>query len=131
MRPRVVVCGSYHRDPAGLQRLFRELEMTGCRIISPIGIDFSDLQSSVVRTENEKDFTTLELERFHLRAVNDADLIWLHAPDGYIGLSAAFEIGYAIAKNIPIYCFQKPHDEMLATLVHKVDSVFLALENSP
>ncbi len=128
MRPRAVICGTFHHDLYGLRRLFRELEATGCRVLSPIDVDFTNTASAVVQTEAETDLTIDELERFHLRALRDADFIWLHAPEGHVGISASYELGFAGALHKPVFSFSNPADEMLATRVSVVGSVFAALE---
>jgi nucleoside 2-deoxyribosyltransferase len=128
MKPKVVLCGSYHRRPDFLRRIFRELETTGCRVLSPISLDFTDHSQPVVRTGTEYDLSINDLERFHLRALRDADFVWLHAPEGHVGISAAYELGYASALNKPVFSFISPADEMLATRVLVVRSVFEALE---
>src|SRR3712207_2705652 len=110
MLARAVICGSYHRDPDGLQRLFRELESTNCRILSPLSVSFVDTTVPVVRSWHEDEFTIDELERFHLRAIREADLVWLHTPDGHIGLSAAYELGFAAALRKPLFALETPHD---------------------
>lgn len=130
MRPSVVICGSYHLDLAGLKRLFRELDATGCRIISPISVNFTDNSEPVVRAAYENDFNVDELERFHLRALSSADLVFLHAPGGHVGISASYELGFASALNKPVFSMQNLSDEMLATRVKTVTSVFSALEFS-
>lgn len=127
MHPKAVICGSFHRDPSGLRRLFRELEATGVRILSPLSIDF-DVSQTIVRARNELDFSIDELEKFHLRAIKEADVVWLHAPGGYVGLSTAYELGFAKAINKPVFSFAPPEDEMLASQVLVVRSVFEALE---
>ncbi|MCA9325889.1 hypothetical protein KDA23_07600 [Candidatus Saccharibacteria bacterium] len=129
MRPSVVICGSYHADPPGLRRIFQELETTGCRILSPISIDFVDTTQEVVRANYEDGFGIDELERYHLRALQSADFIWLHAPGGHIGLSGLFELGFATAIQKPVYCLVSPEDAMLATQVRIVPSAFAALQD--
>lgn len=131
MRPRVVLCGSFHRDPDRLRLLFRELETTGCRVLSPLSLDFSSLGEAYVKTGFELDVTAKELESLHLRAIHEADFIFLHAPDGYVGVSAAFEIGYAEALHKPVFCKENLADEMLDARVIKTRSVFEALEQLP
>ena len=126
--PSVVICGSYHRDSFGLARIFRELQTCGCRILSPLSIDFTNTYEPIVRTIHEQSFTLDELERFHLRAIAEADFVWLHAPLGHVGTSGSFELGYAAALHIPIYTNHSPTDEMLQTRVHVVGSVFEALD---
>lgn len=128
MRPKVVICGSYHRDLDGLKKLFRELEITGCRILSPLSVDFINGSDSVVKLDSESKFNILELEKYHLRAIDEADLVWLHCPNGYVGISAAFEIGYCKAINKPVFCKQTPEDEMIASLISLSGSVFDSLE---
>jgi hypothetical protein len=126
---KVVICGSYHRDSEGLERIFRELEANGCRILSPISIKFKNTEDEVVKNSKEEDFTVSELESFHLRAIRDADFIWLHDPLGYVGISGSYEIGYASALGIPVFCKEILNDEMLQTRVKLANSVFDALEN--
>jgi len=127
MRPRVVLTGSFRRDRPGLQRLFRELEATGCRVLSPISLDFDDAE--FVRTPAEQDLSPSELERFHLRALRDADFMMLHTPGGYVGLSSAYEIGFASALGKPTFALHAPTDEMLAGRVRITTSVFEILES--
>src|SRR2546430_4659188 len=128
MKPKVVLCGSYHLRIDVLRRIFRELETTGCRILSPFSLDFTDTAAAVVRTPNDYDLDIADLERYHLRALRDADFVWLHAPDGHVGVSAAYELGYANALQKPVFCLGALADEMLATRVQMVGSVFEALE---
>lgn len=128
MRPRVVICGSFHKAPEQLQRLFRELETTGCRVLSPLSLYFTPESVPFVKLKTEDDATFKELESFHLRALREADFIFLHAPEGYIGISAAFEIGYAEALRKPVFCRHEVNDYMLKTRVRVVSSVFEALE---
>jgi len=129
MRSKVVICGSYHRDPAELAKIFRELEATGCRVLSPISLGFADPKSLFVRTATEYGTPMADIEAYHLRTIRDADFVWLHVPKGYVGMSAAFEIGYAAAWRKPIFCRELPEDEMLRTQVLLVGSVFEALEH--
>jgi len=126
---KVVICGSYHRDSDGLKRLFQELEINGCRILSPISIDFENINIPVVKNAHEEDLTINELEIFHLRAIRDADIIWLHSPMGHIGISGSFEIGYSQALGKPVFTKEQPYDEMIQTRVKVVNSVFESIES--
>ncbi len=127
MRPSVVLCGSYHKAPERLRRLFCELETAGCRILSPISLDFGS-NDTFVTTPTESELSPSDIERFHLRAIRDASFIFVHAPDGYIGLSTAYELGYASALGKPAFTHTQLVDEMLRTRTHIVQSVFEALE---
>lgn len=128
MKPRVVICGTYHQDIPFLTRIFRELETTGCRILSPLSLDFVDATQAIVRAPNDYDLSVAELEKYHLRCLRDADFVWLHCPNGYVGVSAAYELGYAGSLHKPIFCFNVPQDDMLAARITVVASVFEALQ---
>jgi nucleoside 2-deoxyribosyltransferase len=127
VRACVVLCGSFHREPDQLRRLFRELEATGCRVLSPISLHFNT-DAEFVKAQTETDLSTAEIEKFHLRAIRDADFIMLHAPNGNIGISATYELGFSGALGKPVFALQQPRDEMLATRIQVVCSVFEALD---
>ena len=126
MRPKVVLCGSFHRQPEVLHRLFRELETTGCRVLSPISLDFD--AGDFVKAPSETNLSAAEIETFHLRAIRDADFVMLHAPGGHIGLSASYELGFASALGKPTFAMEQPQDEMLRTRVQTTSSVFDILD---
>lgn len=127
-RPKAVLCGSYHRSPEVLRQLFRELEATGCRVLAPLNLDFTEPNSATVKATSEMGLSSYELELFFLRAIREADFVLLHAPDGHVGVSGAYELGFAEALGIPRFCLEIPRDEMLATRVQPVTSVFNILE---
>lgn len=125
---KAVICGTFHRDVAGLRRLIRELETCGVAVLSPLSTEFVSLQPAVVRTATDETLDAATLETMHLRAIREADFIWLHAPNGYVGVSGSFEIGYVVAKKIPIFSFVPLQDVMLHNYVKTVGSVFAALD---
>lgn len=127
MRPRVVLCGSYHRDSAGLAQAFAYLERAGCRILSPLTLDFIDQSQQIVHTRTDQDISTFDLEAYHVRTIRDTDFVWLHAPEGVAGLSTAYEMGYATAWNKPIFTTSRLVDQMLDSQVLHVGSVEEAL----
>ncbi len=127
-RPKAVICGSFRKDPPGLGRMFRELEATGCRVLSPLSIDFADDQSEFVTSAEDDGYSVYELERLHLRAIREADFIMLHSPAGYVGTSASFEIGFAKALGKPVFCNEELSDPMLQTQVKQAASIFEVLE---
>jgi hypothetical protein len=67
----------------------------------------------------------------HLAAIAASRFVWLVAPDGYIGQSAAMEIGFAAAHGVPVYSTQVPSDLTLRQWVNTVSGVREALARSP
>lgn len=120
--PRAVLCGSYRRDRDGLFRVYDELVVTGCQVLSPRRMQFDN--AAFVRDTAEQGISSRAIEACHLSAICQADFVMLHAPDGYVGLSAAMEIGFATAQKCPVFSRTAPQDIALRGLVKVVPSVY-------
>jgi nucleoside 2-deoxyribosyltransferase len=58
----------------------------------------------------------------HLAAIAASDLLWVVCPDGYIGPSTATEVGFALAKQVPVMACTPPSDLTLRQYIHTVRS---------
>jgi NTP pyrophosphatase (non-canonical NTP hydrolase) len=128
-----VLCGSFRRDPDGLRRIHAVLS-SAFHLLSPAAVDFVDPEAEFVRLEHEVGETICAVEDRHLAAISDADFVWLVAPTGYVGRSAAMEIGHARALGVPVFTDTELQDQTLKSYVLIVDgplSVPDALEASP
>jgi len=124
-----VLCGSFRRDPEGLRRVHAQLDRR-FNVLSPRAVEFVDPFAEFVRLPDEVGQAEVDIEDRHLAALRAADLMWLHVPDGYIGTSAAMEVGEAVAVGIPIFCATAPTDAVLAsrvTVVPDPDAITPAL----
>ena len=125
--PRAVLCGSYKRDRDGLFRAYDELIVTGCQVLSPRRMQFDD-DAAFVRDAAEQGISPQAIEACHLSAIRQADFVMLYAPGGYVGLSAAMEIGFATAQDCPVFSRTAPQDIAVQGLVRVVPSVYDALQ---
>jgi hypothetical protein len=66
----------------------------------------------------------------HLESVRAADFLWLICPDGYVGLSASMEIGYAAGARVPIFSTRAPNDLTLREYVTIVSSLSEAVDRA-
>jgi len=113
-QPKAVLCGSYQRGIPSLVRAYEKLSAAGMRVLSPSGLDFVD---AFVQDEDEVGVPPEAVEWLPLNCIRAASLVWLHAPDGYVGLSGALEIGFANAAGVPVYSEESPSDIALRSLV--------------
>ena len=120
--PWAVLCGSYKRDREGLFRAYDELVVTGCQVLSPQRMQFD--AAAFVRDTAEQGISSRAIEAYHLLAICKADFVMIYAPDGYVGLSAAMEIGFATAQGCPVFSRTAPQDIALRRLVNVVPSVY-------
>jgi hypothetical protein len=109
-QPTAVLCGSYQRGVPSLIRAYEKLSAAGIRVLSPSGLDFMAEIDGVVLNQLEGGITPEAVEKLRLNCIRSADLVWLHAPDGYVGLSGALEIGFANAAGVRVYTGEMPSD---------------------
>lgn len=121
--PRVVVCGSFRRSTEMLARDFAALRTSGCDVLSPSTVNFVAEIDGFVLAEDQLEQEPREVEREHLAALQQADFVWLHAPEGYVGSSAALELGVAHTLGIPVFAGQLPADSTLRDFVHSTGTV--------
>jgi NTP pyrophosphatase (non-canonical NTP hydrolase) len=105
-----------------LRRDFQALA-AGCHVLSPVTVDFVAEVDGFVLARHELDREPRDVEQGHLEALQQADFVWLHAPDGYVGPSAALELGVAHALGIPVFARSPPADSTLRNFVEVVVGV--------
>jgi NTP pyrophosphatase (non-canonical NTP hydrolase) len=122
----VVLCGTFHRDLEGLAHDYHALTSIGCDVLSPRDINFVAEVDGFALAAHEVDDEPRAVEQRHLEALQQADFVWLHAPEGYVGASATLELGVAYAYGIQVFARERPGDPMLGTFVQVVDDVHTA-----
>ena len=117
-----VISGTFRRDPDGLKALYQELQDLGFRVLSPTNVNIVTEVDGFVYMQGEQTQPPEDIESRHLQAIQDAQFVWLHAPGGYVGLSAALEVGFAKACGIPVFCATQISDPILRSFVRTVAS---------
>jgi nucleoside 2-deoxyribosyltransferase len=124
---RAVLSGSFHKNQSGLQRAYDELVACNVQVLSPHRLDFENTEVLFVRDKAEKGISEETLERHHLLSIHQSDFLWVQAHQGYIGVSTAFEIGYAVACRIPIFSTSLLDEPNISPFVKRVSSVYEAI----
>jgi NTP pyrophosphatase (non-canonical NTP hydrolase) len=118
----VVISGSYRKDFESLRNAFEELRDLGCKILSPSNVSIVSEQDGFVYMKGEETETPENIEDRHLSAIQKANFVWLHTPEGYVGPSAALEVGFAHAAGVPVFAKELPRDKVLQSFVQLVAS---------
>lgn len=124
---KVTVSGSFRRHMAAINEAVMELVEFGVDVLSPADPRVVDQIGEFVFVASDRVRSVKMVEDRHLECIGASDFLWLVAPDGYVGQSASMELGYAIARGIPILCQQKPTDGTLQKYVRQVSSLGAAL----
>ena len=121
-RAEVVISGTFRRDPLGLRLAYEQLADLGFNILSPTSVAIESEADGFVYMEGETRFSPEDIESRHLDAIQQATLMWLHAPGGYVGVSGSLEVGFAHAIGVPIYSQSEIADPVLRSFVNVVPS---------
>lgn len=120
--PDIVVSGSFRKDLQGLRNAFEELKDLGFTILSPTNTNIVSERDGFAFLKGEETYTPGTIEERHLDAIRRAGFVWLHAPEGYLGPSAALEIGFARASGIPVYSRVPLREKCFQSMVTVVES---------
>lgn len=125
---KVTVSGSFHRHMHEIDRVVQELTDAGVRVLSPADPRVVDEIAGFLFVASDRVRSIRMVQDRHLQAIDCSDFLWLVAPDGYVGQSAAMELGYATAIRVPIYASTLPSDLTLSRYVQHVPSFHAAIE---
>lgn len=124
----VVLSGTFRRDPDGLRLAYQQLSDLGFNILSPGNVSIESEQDGFVYMEGESRYSPQDIESRHLDAIQRSAFVWLHAPDGYVGISGSLEVGFARAVGVPVYTGSEVHDPVVRQFVQKLESLDHLLE---
>jgi len=117
------VSGSFHRHLPAIEEAVLELRRNGVRVLSPEDPRVVDAEGPFLFVASDRHRAVRLVQDRHLASVSKSDLLWLECPDGYVGTSAALEVGFAVASGIPVFATRAPDDVTLQEYVEVVGSI--------
>jgi len=105
----VSICGSYHRHLKKMHKLIKECKKLGIEVLIPKYPVKKSSTNGFVYLKGEMG-TPKQLQEKNFDAIASSSFVLVVDTNGYIGPSTSMEIGYAIAKGIPIFCTEPPED---------------------
>jgi NTP pyrophosphatase (non-canonical NTP hydrolase)/nucleoside 2-deoxyribosyltransferase len=114
------ISGSFNKFLPEIRSVMNQMRENNITVLSP--------RSLVLKSNNSKesgDFVVFEgdtgspthIEKKHLQAIAKSDFVYIVNPKGYIGISTALEIGFAISRGIPVYAEFSPADSVFKEIV--------------
>ncbi len=101
-----IAIGSSMKYRSLVREVVVQLAELGLEPIFP-NLEYSNENSDNAGTLEEKKRLAIE----HYKAIDDADIVYLLTPGGYMGTSCKLELGYAIAKEKSMY-FSEPTNDI-------------------
>lgn len=111
---RVTVSGPFRRAPMQVAQAVGALRDAGAEVLSPREPRVVDAFGPFVFVESDRSRTIRTVQDAHLEAITRSDMLWLVAPDGHLGDSAALEVGWAMHAGVPVMS-----GEVLADLTYR------------
>ncbi len=120
---RTTVSGSFHRHMDVISEDVRDFQRRGVDVLSPADPRVVDDFGEFLFVASDTRRSIRGIQNRHLAAIAESSFLWLVCPDGYVGTSAAFEVGFAAAAEIPIFSVTPPSDLTLRQYVQVVSDV--------
>jgi exopolyphosphatase/pppGpp-phosphohydrolase len=116
----VTISGSFRKHLDYILKVKQYLTSQNIQVLSPRFTEPKNPGEEFVVFEGEEDASPIDLERYHLNAINESDALIVCNPNGYVGASAMIEIGFAHSQGKRIIFVEKPEEFMLNTLPAEV-----------
>lgn len=112
MAPRsVAIIGSFKQYNDAVQRVCATLRSAGVTVTSPRGAHITQQGINFVRFSTDAtDWTDAAIQSLALHRIFAANLVYVVAPNGYVGKTTCYEIGRILQRKQPIYFSARPID---------------------
>ena len=121
------VSGSFHRHMEAVTKAVYELHALGVRVLSPADPRVVASKGEFLFVASDPTRSVRLVQDRHLESIRCANFLWLVCPDGYVGQSAAMEIGFAAGAGVRIFATHSPADLTLREYVEIVPNISAAL----
>ncbi|GBE21994.1 hypothetical protein BMS3Bbin01_01348 [bacterium BMS3Bbin01] len=128
--PRVTVSGSFHRHLPAIEEAVAALRDLGVVVLSPEDPRVVDAEGPFLFVASDRHRAVRLVQDRHLASIAKSDFVWLVCPDGYVGSSAAAEIGFAVAYGVPVFSTHIPADLTLQEYVWVVGDLSQAVKEA-
>lgn len=112
--PSVVVLGSFRKHLDEIMEAARAFEADGFKVLSPPQGKARNPEAEFVLLEEDGDAGPREVADRVMAEIDRADAVYFVCPGGYMGPSAAFELGYCVARRKPVFVSERPTDALLS-----------------
>jgi hypothetical protein len=130
---KVTVSGSFRRAMSAVEDAVYRLTDAGAHVLSPADPRVVDQFGDFLFVASDQVRAIKLVQSRHLAAIEASDFVWLVAPEGYIGLSGAMELGFATAVGTPVFASEVPLDLTLrqyVTTVERPEDALRAIRHS-
>ncbi|MFH0714594.1 MAG: hypothetical protein V1847_02365 [Candidatus Diapherotrites archaeon] len=116
-----VIIGSFHHFYQEVVYAREDFEALGVEVLSPEKSHVLDPKEDfIILGSDPEKFSIREIEDVVLDKIPKSDFVYLVNPDGYTGKTASFEIGAAVAGQVPVFAKSVPDDVLIKQYILEV-----------
>ena len=106
-----LIVGSFRKHYDPITDVIRNFHAKGIEVLSPKEAKILNPEDEfVIFDYDPSDLSEKELEDIVLEKMHKSSFVYLVNPGGYIGVSAAFEIGYCVAHGIDVFAMEHSNE---------------------
>lgn len=125
---KVVISGSFKKYYSEIVSCIEEFEKHNWLVLSPKNSKIINPESDFIILESDSNQSIKQIEDKHLDAIRDADILYVVNPEGYIGVSASFEIGWALSCGTHVFLKYKPAESIFEQYCKIIETPIKAIE---
>lgn len=111
MATKIAIIGSFRRHYGKILSVIDKFKKNGLEVTSPAGTEIIEPDIEFVRfTSDSAESDDSTVQSITIRRIFAADIVYVVAPDGYIGRTTCYEIGRLVQAQIPVYFSEVPKD---------------------
>jgi hypothetical protein len=108
---KIAVIGSFKQHYAAVRTAIEAFRAAGWTVTSPAGADVMQEGIDFVRfTSDDPEMSDAAVQSLTLLNIFAADLVYVVAPDGYVGRTTCYEIGRLVQAGRPVFVSHHPVD---------------------
>ena len=107
----VAIIGSFRKYYDQILEIIKEFKKNGLYVSSPKESFINNkIGEFVIFNADDQTQTPAEIQMVTLERILNADAVYVYNPNGYIGKTTCYEIGFCFSRYKPIYFYEKPDD---------------------
>lgn len=107
----VAIIGSFQKYYQEICEVIKILKENNLYVISPSGAKITGkIDDFVIFKTDCSAYTPAEIQMITLEKIMKADAVYVYNPNGYIGKTTSYEIGFCFSRKKPVYFYKPPQD---------------------
>ncbi len=121
MTPTVSIIGSFRKFYKDICNIINNFTNQGICVVSPkVSEICNQIDDFVVFKYDNPSFNPAEIQMITMEKILNSHAVFVYNPNGYIGKTTCYEIGFCISRSVPIFSLKNPKIYLSQYLINKL-----------